>query len=148
LLASEGVKFVPGGKTFYRVSGASSLSYIGSSERKVKAQMLSCKLHIQYLRSMGDNARVRAAALAYLQRYFFIFYPEWPEVARDAQELATTLGGKLDVPRMSWKYALIEKALGLGAAKRVQLRYNSGKTRFLNAWDNVLSQIDKRALKP
>ena len=34
LLASDGVRFVPEAKVYYRTSGTSSLSYIGNSDKK------------------------------------------------------------------------------------------------------------------
>ena len=34
LMASDGVRFVPEAKVFYRMAGSSSLSYIGRSDRK------------------------------------------------------------------------------------------------------------------
>jgi glycosyltransferase involved in cell wall biosynthesis len=52
LLASNGVRFVPESKVYYRSSGSSSLSYIGNSEKKRVAQMCSMQLHIKYLRSL------------------------------------------------------------------------------------------------
>jgi len=41
LLASDGVRFVPGSRVYYREAGSGSLSYIGGSDRKRDAQWLS-----------------------------------------------------------------------------------------------------------
>lgn len=41
LLASNGVRFVPEAKAYYRTSGANSLSYIGYSDRKLIARWRS-----------------------------------------------------------------------------------------------------------
>ncbi len=76
LLASEGVRFVPEAKVYYRSSGTSSLSYIGTSDRKRVAQMCSMQLHIAYLRSLEDSERTRAASVKYLQNWLVFFYPE------------------------------------------------------------------------
>ena len=61
LLASNGVRFVPDARMFYRRSGNASLSYIGTSNKKLEAQFLSMQLHIRYLRSFEDSPRVRDA---------------------------------------------------------------------------------------
>src|SRR6187399_169174 len=41
LLASDGVRFVPDARVFYRITGTSRLSYIGFSQSKIEAQFLS-----------------------------------------------------------------------------------------------------------
>ena len=64
LLASDGVRFVPGARVYYRASGSGSLSYIGTSEKKREAHWLSLQLHIGYLRSLEDSERARAALCA------------------------------------------------------------------------------------
>src|SRR5437867_1057252 len=50
LLASNGTRFIPSARVFYRMSGWNSLSYIGRSQRKMAAQFLSMQLHVGYLR--------------------------------------------------------------------------------------------------
>ena len=57
LLASEGIRFVPEARVYYRASGASSLSYIGRSGKKLDAQWRSMRLHINYLRSLEDSEK-------------------------------------------------------------------------------------------
>jgi glycosyltransferase involved in cell wall biosynthesis len=61
LMASDGVRFVPEARVFYRRSGSSRLSYIGHSDRKIYAHFHSMKLHIDYLLSLEDSARSRTA---------------------------------------------------------------------------------------
>src|SRR5206468_5993044 len=57
LLASDGTRFVPEARVYYRAAGSSSLSYIGRSDRKLEAQWRSMPLHIGYLRSLEDTPR-------------------------------------------------------------------------------------------
>src|SRR5437016_1474407 len=76
LLASDGTRFSPEARVYYRVAGPNSLSYIGRSERKMEAQFVSMQLHIGYLRSLEDSERVRAACVTYLQNWLPNFYPE------------------------------------------------------------------------
>ncbi len=70
LLASEGTRFVPEAKVFYRITPSNRLSHIGMSDKKKDAMLLSMKLHIQYLRSLEESERVRKACLTYLQTWY------------------------------------------------------------------------------
>jgi glycosyltransferase involved in cell wall biosynthesis len=103
LLASDGVRFVPEAKVYYRASGCGSLSYIGSSDRKKDAHWRSLQLHVGYIRSLEDGERVRAACVSYLQNRMFIFYPERSDIFCQAEQLCRTLGRQLETPRLSWK---------------------------------------------
>ena len=40
------------------------------------------------------------------------FYPERLDIFREAEELAKSLGGELQIPRFSWKYSWIEPIFG------------------------------------
>ncbi len=138
LLASNGVRFVPDAKMFYRRSGNASLSYIGTSNKKLEAQFLSMQLHIRYLRSLEDSPRVRDACLTFIQDWLIQFYPERQDLVGQLEELAKELGGQLQQPRLSWKYAWIQKLFGWRAAKEAQLRYNQYKSSALQKWDKAL----------
>ena len=53
LLASDGVRFVPESKVYYRRSGVNCLSYIGLSDKKMEAQM--CSMHCTFAISVGSK---------------------------------------------------------------------------------------------
>jgi glycosyltransferase involved in cell wall biosynthesis len=148
LLASSGTRFVPEARVYYRVTGGGRLSYIGWSERKQEAQLLSMKLHIQYLRSLEDSERVRRACVDYLQTWLPEFYLEGSELVKQAQQLAEALGGQLKPPRLSWKYTWIQKSLGWTAARQAQLRYNRIKSDILRAWDKAMFRLESRHFVP
>jgi glycosyltransferase involved in cell wall biosynthesis len=141
LMKSRIVKFVSDVGLYYRVSPSSRLSYIGRNHRKMEAQLLSMELNIRYLRSLGDSERVRAACVTYLQNWLPSFYPERPDLVERAGELARSLGGALNQPRLSWKYAWIQKAFGWSAAKLSQVYYNEFKTSITRRWDKALYRI-------
>jgi glycosyltransferase involved in cell wall biosynthesis len=143
LLAGRGVRFVPDAKVFYRITDSSRWSYIGCSNKKIEAQLLSMQLQIGYLRSLEDNQRVRTACLNYLQTWFIHFYPEKTALVKQLQELATTLGGRLEAPRLSWKYSWIQKLLGWDVAKRTQLYYNQCKASVLTLWDRAMYSLER-----
>lgn len=120
LLASTGTRFVPEAGIYYRSSGSSRISYIGNSHRKKDSLFRSMKLHIQYLRSLEDSARVRAACVAYLQLWYGVFYPSRPDIVSEAEALAAELGGRLEEPRLRPKYAWMIPLVGRNAAQRAQ----------------------------
>jgi glycosyltransferase involved in cell wall biosynthesis len=119
LLASNGVRFVPEAKVYYRSFGFDGLSDIGKSTRKIEAQWLSMQLHIGYLRSLEDSERTRAACLQYLRTFLVCFYPERPDIVSQAEDLARQFGASLGIPSLSWKYSWIKTVFGWGAAKSV-----------------------------
>jgi glycosyltransferase involved in cell wall biosynthesis len=137
LLASERVQFVPQAKIFYRVSGAAGLSHVGQSDKKLEALFLSIQLHIRYIRSLEESERVRAACLVFLQRWLVYFYPEKLDFVKQVGALAAELGGRLEPPRLSWKYAWIQKVFGWTAAKQAQLFYNQCKSSVMRFCDGT-----------
>lgn len=144
ILASDGTRFVPEAKVFYRISGSSGVSYIGRSDRKLEAQFESMKLQINYLRSVEDSERVRSACVTYLQNWLHCFYPERVDIVNQAAELAVDLGGRLELPRVSWKYAGIKLMFGWTAAKRAQLAYNNLKWSLVRSCDKALFHLESR----
>jgi glycosyltransferase involved in cell wall biosynthesis len=102
LLASDKVRFVPKAKVYYRRSVSGSLSYIGTSAKKREDLWCSMQHHINYLRSLEDSEKTRAACVSHLQRYIIEFYPDRCDIIEQAEELARRLGGQLTSP-LSWK---------------------------------------------
>ncbi|MFL6449627.1 MAG: glycosyltransferase family 2 protein [Bryobacteraceae bacterium] len=141
LLASYGVHFVPDSKVYYRTSGTSSLSYIGQSERKIRAHWRSMRLHMDYLRSLEDSERTRMACVTYMQNWFSCFYPEHNGIINEAEQLAADLGGKLYPPSLSWKYSWIKALFGWELAKRAQSKTRSARWSFQSRWDRLLFTI-------
>ena len=144
LLASSGTRFVPEAKVYYRMSGPGSLSYIGQSDRKRDAQWLSMQLHLDYVRSVDDSERARAACVRYLQNWMVYFYPERKDLFVRAQELARTLGGELGVPKLSWKYSWIRRAFGWSLARRAQMLMPRLRWSLQQSWDKTALQLESR----
>ena len=143
--ASNGIRFVPQSRVYYRITPSSRLSYVGRSDKKMEAQFLGMKLQIGYLRAREDSDRVRAACVTYLQTWLPVFYPNRPDLVQEAQHLAASLGGRLSLPKASWKYAWIEKLFGFAAAKHAQLYYNRGKSSALRAWDKMMYSFERHS---
>jgi GT2 family glycosyltransferase len=144
LLASDGVRFVPGAKIYYRQAGAGSLSYVGASDRKRDAQWISMELHMSYLRSLDDSARARAACVKLMQSWMVAFYPDRQDIFEKAQKLSQELGGRIEAPRMSWKFSWMRALFGLRFAQRTQLRLQAFKWSVVSRLDSLLCHLEKR----
>ena len=145
LLASEGTRFVPEARVFYRITSSNRWSYIGTSDNKKKeALLLSMELHIQYLRSLEVSERVRKACLAYLQTKCIDFYPERPDLVAKMRGLAAQLQGRLEEPRLRWKYAWMKPVFGFGAAKQAQMVLPQLKASLVGRWDKAMRRLDAR----
>ena len=118
--ASHGVRFVSDAKVFYRSPGPRRLSTIDGSAKKLQSQFLSIALQVSHFRALEDSPRVRAACLAFLQKWFFCFYGVRDDLADDLKQLAKGLGGRLEVPHVRRKYRWIEQIAGRKLARRAQ----------------------------
>ena len=135
IMKCDGIRFIPESKIFYRQVHSNRLSHVGLSNSKLDAHFLAMQLQIRNIRSLENSKRVSMACLKYLQRYMIYFYPERPDIVRQLEELALELGGSVQVPRLPWKYAWIQKLFGWTFAKKAQLRYNYYKSSILSYWD-------------
>jgi len=104
------------------------------------------ELQIGYFRARDDGARTRAACLNCLQTWLPVFYPEQPDLVARIEGLAASLGGSLKAPRLSWKYAWLQKAFGWPAATRAQISYNNLKSTYGRCLDNVLFRLERSQL--
>lgn len=147
LLQSNGVRFVPEAKVYYRAAGATSLSYIGRSERKMEAQWRSMELHIAYLLSLEDSHRTREACTQYIHNWLAFFHPERPDIVELARQKTEELGARLELPHLSWKYSWIKSILGWGLAKRAQVYLPRVKWSVIRSWDRALYCLDRRRAK-
>jgi PST family polysaccharide transporter len=144
LLASDTVRFVPQAKVYYRAFRFDGLSYIGRFPDKIEAHWLSMQLHIQYLRSLKDDAATRAACLRYLRDNLIYFYPEKTHIVQQADRLAAELGEPLGAPDLSWKYSWIEKVFGWVVTKPIQQTARRLRWRFARRLDHLLFMIETR----
>lgn len=120
LLASNGVRFVPDARVYYRAFRFDSLSYVGRFPEKIEAHWVSMKLHIRYLRSFGDSPEIRTSCIQFIRDSLIYFYPEKSHIIEEARQLAEELGEPLGVPHLSWKYVWLEKVAGWSTVKPTQ----------------------------
>jgi glycosyltransferase involved in cell wall biosynthesis len=142
MLVSEGTHFVPESRVFYRITPSNRWSFVGTSDKKKNALLLSMKLHIQYLRSLEESDRVHTACLTYMRTWFDNFYPERPDLVAELQKLAGQLQGHLDPPPLRWKYAWIKPLFGLKAAKRAQMLLPQVKASLIRSWDKTMYTVE------
>jgi glycosyltransferase involved in cell wall biosynthesis len=146
LVASDGIRCVPDARVYYRLVGSTSLSYVGRSRPKQDAVWRSMQLHIKYLMSLENSPRSRAVCIQYLQNYLPDFYPMRPDIVEQLRKKAQELGGKLNAPRLSWKYSWIKTLFGWTNAKRAQLVFPRLRWSMEKSLDKVLFQLEKRRL--
>jgi hypothetical protein len=104
--------------------------------------LIGMKLHIRYLRSLEDSERVRKACVAYLQNWYFNFYPERPDLVAELQSLAAQLQGHLVEPRFSWKYAWMKPVFGWKAAKWAQTALPLLKASCIRRYDKAIYRLE------
>ena len=144
VVASEGTRFVPEGRIFYRAGGSNRISFIGNSNKKKDSLLRSMKLHIRYLRSLEESERVRTACLTYMQNWYHNFYPDRPDIVAELEELAEELQGHLEEPRLRWKYAWLKPIFGRKAAKKAEMVLPQVKTSLIRAWDKAMYKLETR----
>jgi len=142
--AASGIRFIAGARSYYRLSGCNSLSRVDQSDKKLESLWLSLQLHIRHLRTLEDSARTRAAGLTYLQNWLPGFFPRRPDLAKEAQALATELGGRLGPPQLRRKYAWLQTLLGPAVTRHLQVCLPDLKLGVARWWDKTLFQMENR----
>ena len=143
LVASEGTRFVPEARMFYRITPWTRLSYVGASNEKKDALRLSMKLQIQHARALEDSQRVREACLTYIRNWLAHFYPERPDILAELQCLAAQLGGHIDEPQLRWKYSWIKAIFGYRIAKSAQMSLPQLKASIVSRWEKTMFELAK-----
>ncbi len=129
--ASEGVRFVPEARAYYRRASVGSLSR-AISERAADSLLLSIGLCIHYLLEIEDSDRTRAASIRFLQDWIDrgnCFHPDRSELYARVQSLAHELGGSVEPPRLGWKYAPLQAVFGWKAVRHVRRTVSDTKLR-------------------
>jgi glycosyltransferase involved in cell wall biosynthesis len=141
IMASEGIRFVPDTRVYYRRSGPNRVSFRGRSYEKNKNFLVSMKLLMKYLRSLEESERVRKACLKYLQDEYYPFYRKWPDIDAELESLAAELGGKLKEPRLRPKFAWIRPILGWKVAQWAQESLPTPKEYCTRQYDRLMHRL-------
>jgi len=113
----------------------------------MEEQFRSMRLHIKYLRSLEDTDRTRQASVQYLQNWLIEFYPDRLDIVREAERLAADLGGRLKIPKLSWKYEWIRRLFGWKLAKEAQIILREAKGSVLSGWEQVLFRFERQKVR-
>ena len=144
MLASDGIRFVPDAKSYYRAAGFKSVSYIGGSNKKLKSLLLSMKLHMRYLRSMEDSERTRLACVNYIRTRLPACYPYRLDLVEELNQIILELGGDVEEPRLSWKYNWIAKLFGWRVGWHAHRLLPKLKASLIIEWDKAMFQLENR----
>ncbi len=119
LLASQGVQFCWGAKSYYRSGNANSLS--GSKSRKAwESAFLSLTLGTQNLLAREDTLRTRHACATVFQRFIYEVYPDVPNLQKRAAFRVKQLGGTDTLPIGSPRFQQLASLIGWKQAKQLQ----------------------------
>ncbi|HAJ61126.1 MAG TPA: glycosyl transferase family 2 [Cyanobacteria bacterium UBA8543] len=122
LLASKGVKFCSGAKSYYRSGISGSLSG-KTSKTGWESAFRSMELCINHLLNREDNPKVRHACATALQRFVYGAYPDEIDLVKKAEAKAKSLGGSDLKPGGGSIFQLIAKILGWKLAKKIKKFY-------------------------
>jgi glycosyltransferase involved in cell wall biosynthesis len=139
LLSSRGVRFASDAVYSYREGVSQALS-----GRRTRAAMesafLTTKLGCAALLRREDSARIRRLCANRWQRWLYVFYPDFMDLAADAEAHVNELGGsdfRIEGGRL---LKLISPVIGWRAARQIQVRaYRAG-------WSSVLQWKTRRRL--
>ena len=112
LLASAGVAFTPGSRSYYRSGLPGSLSQ-RRDERSRRSQFHSIELIEHHLLAAENSPRTRRACANYYQRFLHDFFPSPRELMRMSTSRMAAFGGTdLDRPAMGPRTATLARFIG------------------------------------
>lgn len=119
VLASLGVKFCYGAKSYYRSGNTSSLSSTKSRAGWESAFHI-LELCTQHLLAKEDSPRTRHACATSLLRLIYAVYPDAPELVQQLETQVKLLGGSNLKPSGGAIFQLTALVLGWKLAKQIQ----------------------------
>ena len=139
---SNGVRFVPEAKCYYRIGNIGSLDWgMGESQEKLESLLLALRLSIDHLLALELSSRTKAASAKYLQTWLPLFYPAYPSLVKVINDLISKLDGKMEVPVTKKKYQLIEKLFGVDTTRSIIKNLQKSKLLTYKLYDRVLYSI-------
>ena len=119
ILASKGVKFCPGAKSYYRANIPNSLSS-RNTRRYVESAFKSFELMTNNLLRLENSVRTRYACATVFQRFVYSYFPNYPDLLAKAEQKVAYFGGS-DLKISGGKsFSFISDIVGWKIAKRLQ----------------------------
>ncbi|MBD2501512.1 glycosyltransferase family 2 protein [Anabaena azotica] len=119
LLASKGVKFCWGARTYYRSGLPNNLSS-ARSRISLESAFRSLELGTNNLLSTENSPRTRHACATAFQRFIYSTYPDAPDLVKQAEAKVQSLGGANLQPEGGVVFHMVANTLGWKSAKRLQ----------------------------
>jgi len=134
LLASRGIKFCNGARTFYRSGNPSSVSGM-KSRRAWESALLSLQLGTSGLLARERSSRTLGACATVFQRFAYEVYAHQPDLAMIAEQAANELGGSSEAPAGGPLFKSLSSLVGWRRAAQIRERvYQSGYRRAAIGW--------------
>jgi len=119
LLHSDGVRFTPGARVYYRTGHGQTLS--GRVDREAAdSQIDSIWLATQHLLDEENSSRTRLAAANRLQGFVYDWYPLYPDLCEKAEQRIESLGGSDISPDGPPAFQVLRRVVGWRLARRVE----------------------------
>jgi glycosyltransferase involved in cell wall biosynthesis len=138
---SNGVKFVQGAKSYYRIGNASSLG-MNRSNKALDSLILSMELSFNTLRSIEDSERARNSCVRFLQHRMLNYYPDNIEMLEKVETLAKKMNGIFSRPTIGWKLSTAKKILGWEKALIIKKLLINANIKVERSVDQVLNIIE------
>ncbi len=119
VLASRGVKFCWGARSYYRSGLLNSLSR-ANSQSAIESGFQAIELEIDHLLAAENSDRTRRACATALQRFIYSVYPDAPDLIAKAEKRVESLGGTNLPPSGGSRFLMLSKVVGWKTAKRLQ----------------------------
>jgi len=119
MLHSNGIRFTPGARVYYRSEHGKTLS--GREDREaIESELRSIMLGTQHLLNREDSPRVRLAAANRLQEFVYDWYPLHPDLCEKAEQRIESLGGSDISPDGPPAFQVLRRVVGWRLARRVE----------------------------
>ncbi len=136
---SDGVRFVPDAKAYYRIGTPGSLNWnMETRDDILEELLLSISLTVGHLLDLANTPRNRAAAVKHLQTFSEYFAGADPSYLQRLSSMAAELGGNLNDPSLGWKYWPLERLRGRIAARNAMRSWRAAKLVFRAKLDRAL----------
>jgi glycosyltransferase involved in cell wall biosynthesis len=119
MLHSNGIRFTPGARVYYRSEHGMTLS--GREDREaIESEFRSIMLGTQYLIDREDSPRARLAAANRFQEFVYARDPEHPDLCAEAEARIQELGGSDIEPDGPPGFQILRRVVGWRMARRIE----------------------------
>jgi len=119
LVHSEGVRFTPGARVYYRSGQGRTLSARRDREA-VESELDSIRLATQHLLDREDTPRTRLASANRLQEFVYAWYPLHMDLCIEAEKRIESLGGSDIQPPGPPGFQVLRRVVGWRMARRIE----------------------------